>query len=153
MWLPCTVIRAFAQHFFIIYITQHYTWLPCAMISALFLFVFHGDLILLVAGLVPLFTSTYSDEEIDLVNGFMILNGVTSFLSHFTLLRIFGQPDALSINIGVALYVKAIALASFPSLCVSPVRCVNAAQQSATPLHVRSRALAPLQCPLAAAHY
>lgn len=79
-------------------------------------------LLIVVAGLLPLFSSKYSDEEIDLVNGLTVLNGVSSALAHMTLLRIFGQADVLSINIGATLYVKAIAVTHYPQLCVSPVR-------------------------------
>lgn len=81
-------------------------------------------LFIVVAGIVPLCTSKYSDEEIDLVNALIVLNGITSALAHSTLLGIFGAADGLSINIGAALYVKAIVLAHHPQIYNSPVQCV-----------------------------
>ena len=81
-------------------------------------------LFIVVAGIVPLCTSKYSDEEIDLVNALIVLNGITSALAHSTLLGVFGAADGLSINIGAALYVKAIVLAHHPQIYNSPVQCV-----------------------------
>ena len=77
---------------------------------------------LVAAGAVPLFSSTYSDEEMDLINALIMLNGVVSCLSHSTGLRVFGQADALSINIGAVMYMKAIAVAQSPWLFMAPVR-------------------------------
>ena len=79
-------------------------------------------LFLVVAGLVPLFTSKYSDEEIDLVSALVALNGVVSALSHSTLLRVFGQADALSLNVCALVYVKAMAAAHSPTLFAQPLR-------------------------------
>ena len=79
-------------------------------------------LFLCAAGAVPLFTSTYSDEEIDLVSALVVLNGIVSALSHSTLLRVFGVADALSLNICALVYVKAMAAAHNPMLFAQPIR-------------------------------
>ena len=59
---------------------------------------------IIAAGVVPLVTSCYSDELLDLVSAFVALNGVFSMLSHATLMRIFGRADTLSINLGSLLF-------------------------------------------------
>lgn len=79
-------------------------------------------LAVVAAGALPLFSSTHSDEEIDLVCALVMLNGIMSALSHSTLLRVFGQADALSMNVGLLIYVKAVVGAQFPTLFVSPLR-------------------------------
>ena len=79
-------------------------------------------LFIVAAGLIPLVTSKYSDEEIDLVNGLILINGIMSALSHSTLSRIFGQADALSINIAAAVYMKSIIATYDPTFVTSPMR-------------------------------
>ena len=79
-------------------------------------------LALVPAGGIPLFTSTHSDEEVDLVNALVTLNGVTSALSHSTMLRVFGRADALSMNLCSLLAVKALVIAHSPRLFAAPAR-------------------------------
>ena len=79
-------------------------------------------LALVLAGMIPLVTSTYSDEEVDLVNALVTLNGVTSALSHSTLLRLFGRADALSMNLCSLLAMKALVTAHSPWLFAAPRR-------------------------------
>ena len=73
-------------------------------------------LAIVAAGLLPLLTSEYSDDLLDVVNAFITLNGVAATLAHGTLLRVVGQADALSINLGVLLFVKALVMAHSPRM-------------------------------------
>ena len=76
---------------------------------------------ILVGGAVSLFTSTHSDDTIDLVSSVVAINGAFSMLSHSTQLDIFGSADSLTICIGALLYVKINIVTSFPQLNELPV--------------------------------
>ena len=76
---------------------------------------------IIAAGVVPLVTSRFSDELLDLVSAFVALNGVFSMLSHATLMRIFGRADTLSINLGSLLYIKCMLLVCCPQLVRRPL--------------------------------
>lgn len=77
-------------------------------------------LFIVVSGLVPLLTSPYSDDLIDLVCAFNTLNGLFAALSHATLLGIFGKADELSIYLCWIIYIKALILAHSPQLYAKP---------------------------------
>lgn len=77
---------------------------------------------IVIAGLLPLLASKYTDDELDLVSATVVANGIAAVLAHGTNLRIFGRADALTINVGALLYTKAYVLAIFPQLCASPFR-------------------------------
>ena len=77
---------------------------------------------IILCGLLPLFTSTYSDDLLDVASALVVLNGVTSALSHATLLRVVGRADELSIYLGTLLYLKALVLAHSPHIHVEPVK-------------------------------
>lgn len=79
-------------------------------------------LLILAAGLIPLFTSKHSDDMVDLISATTALNGLSSALAHSTLLSIFGTADQLSINFGVLLYIKISIVTHSPHLNELPVR-------------------------------
>lgn len=78
-------------------------------------------LMIIAAGLIPLFTSRHSDQLVDLISATVALNGVFSALSHSTLLTIFGRADMLSINLAVLLYIKLSIMTHSPELHEKPI--------------------------------
>jgi hypothetical protein len=78
-------------------------------------------LLIAAGGWLSLVTSKYSDDVMDLVSATIVVNGLSSALAHGTLLRVFGQIDSLSINIGALLYIKAILMSYNPLLAAEPV--------------------------------
>ena len=79
-----------------------------------------SGILIAASGLFSLCTSKYSDEVLDLVSAIVVVNGVSATLSHATLLRFFGQIDALTITLGLLLYTKVSVLAHYPQLNTSP---------------------------------
>ena len=77
-------------------------------------------LVIAASGLFSLWSSTYSDDVLDLASATIVINGVTSALSHGTLLRVFGQIDAITVTLFILIYVKASVLAHVPQLNASP---------------------------------
>ena len=78
-------------------------------------------LVIMAAGLLPLFSSRHSDDIIDFVCAMIALNGAAAALSHSTFLGVFGTADLLSINFGALLFVKVNIMTHTPQLHERPI--------------------------------